>query len=33
MSFVLGLIVFVVVIGIADSRLPWPRASAGARGS
>jgi hypothetical protein len=25
MSFVLGLIVFVVVIGILDARLPWSR--------
>ena len=25
MSFILGLILFVVVIGIWDARLPWPR--------
>jgi hypothetical protein len=24
MSFILGLVVFVVVIGILDSKLPWP---------
>jgi hypothetical protein len=26
MSFILGLILFVVVIGVVDSRLPWPTA-------
>jgi hypothetical protein len=26
MSFFLGLILFVVVIGALDARLPWPRA-------
>jgi hypothetical protein len=26
-SFVAGLILFVVVIGILDARLPWPSAS------
>lgn len=25
MSFVVGTVLFVVVIGIIDSRLPWPR--------
>jgi len=25
MSLLLGLILFVVVIGILDARLPWPR--------
>jgi hypothetical protein len=24
MSFVLGLLLFVVVLGILDARLPWP---------
>jgi hypothetical protein len=24
MSFILGLILFVVVIGVLDARLPWP---------
>ena len=27
MSFVLGLIVYVVVLGRLDRRLPWPEAS------
>jgi len=27
MSFVLGVIVYVVVIGILDARLPWPSSS------
>ena len=26
MSFVLGLLLFVVVVGILDAKLPWPRA-------
>jgi hypothetical protein len=26
MSFILGLIVYVVVLGRMDSRLPWPQA-------
>jgi hypothetical protein len=25
MSFVLGLLLFVVVLGIVDARIPWPR--------
>lgn len=25
MSFILGIILFVVVLGILDSKLPWPR--------
>jgi len=25
MSFVLGLLLFVVVVGILDAKLPWPR--------
>jgi len=25
MSFILGLILFVVVIGVLDAKLPWPR--------
>jgi hypothetical protein len=25
MSFFLGLILFIVVIGVLDARLPWPR--------
>lgn len=28
MSFILGLILFVVVIGLMDARLPWPRPAA-----
>jgi hypothetical protein len=28
MSFVLGLILFVGVIGVWDARLPWPRSRA-----
>jgi hypothetical protein len=24
MSFILGLVLFVVVVGILDARLPWP---------
>lgn len=31
MSFVLGLIVFVAVIGPLDARLPWPRSRDDAR--
>jgi len=31
MSFILGLILFVVVIGPVDARLPWPIARAGHR--
>jgi hypothetical protein len=32
MSFILGVILFVVVIGILDARLPWPgRGAGGAR--
>jgi hypothetical protein len=27
MSFVLGVILFAVVIGIWDAKLPWPRSS------
>jgi len=25
MSFVLGVLLFVVVVGILDAKLPWPR--------
>ncbi len=25
MSFIVGLILFVVVLGVLDSRLPWPK--------
>jgi hypothetical protein len=25
MSFLVGLLLFVVVVGILDARLPWPR--------
>ncbi len=25
MSFLLGLLLFVVVVGILDAKLPWPR--------
>jgi hypothetical protein len=31
MSFVLGLILFVVVAGIIDAKLPWPRPRRDAR--
>jgi hypothetical protein len=31
MSFILGLILFVGVIGFLDSRLPWPSARAARR--
>lgn len=30
MSFVLGIILFVVVVGRLDGRLPWPRPTVGA---
>jgi hypothetical protein len=26
MSFIVGLLLFVVVVGILDAKLPWPRA-------
>jgi hypothetical protein len=29
MSFILGLILFVGVIGALDARLPWPRPASG----
>jgi hypothetical protein len=29
MSFILGILLFVVVIGVIDARLPWPRPSTG----
>jgi hypothetical protein len=25
MAFILGIVLFVVVLGMLDSRLPWPR--------
>ena len=28
MQFILGILLFVVVLGIADARLPWPRPAA-----
>jgi hypothetical protein len=31
MSFILGLILFVVVAGIIDGKLPWPRPGAASR--
>jgi len=33
MSFLLGVILFVVVLGVLDARIPWPRpqAKAGSR--
>jgi hypothetical protein len=31
MSFILGLILFVVVAGIIDAKLPWPRPGAAGR--
>jgi hypothetical protein len=33
MSFILGLILFVAVIGVVDSRLPWPASSPSSRSS
>jgi hypothetical protein len=27
MSFIVGLILFVIVIGVLDGRIPWPRPS------
>jgi hypothetical protein len=29
MSFVIGVILFVVVVGLLDRRVPWPRAPRG----
>jgi hypothetical protein len=29
MSFVLGLVLFVAVIGVLDAKLPWPRSRPG----
>jgi hypothetical protein len=31
MQFVVGVILFVVVIGVLDARLPWPRPKGGVR--
>jgi hypothetical protein len=31
MSFILGLIVYVVVLGRIDARLPWPASRCGGR--
>jgi hypothetical protein len=31
MSFIVGLLLFVVVAGIIDAKLPWPRPRAGQR--
>ena len=31
MQFIVGVIVFVVVIGVLDTRLPWPRTKRGVR--
>jgi hypothetical protein len=31
MSFVLGVLLFVVVLGVLDARLPWPRPRRGSR--
>jgi hypothetical protein len=31
MSFLLGLLLFVVVVGIIDAKLPWPRGGDGER--
>jgi hypothetical protein len=33
MSFFVGLILFVVVVGIIDAKLPWPRPREGKRPS
>lgn len=30
MQFIIGVIFFVVVIGVLDARLPWPRPKKGA---
>ena len=27
MAFILGVLFFVVVVGVLDARLPWPRAN------
>jgi hypothetical protein len=27
MSFILGMLLFIVVAGLLDARLPWPRAT------
>lgn len=32
MAFVLGLVFYVVVVGMLDARLPWPRGKAHDRG-
>jgi hypothetical protein len=32
MSFILGLLLFVVVAGIIDGKLPWPRSGTAPRG-
>jgi hypothetical protein len=32
MSFIIGLILFVVVIGVLDARLPWPKPRAAHEG-
>ena len=31
MQFILALILFIVVLGLIDARLPWPPANGGAR--
>jgi hypothetical protein len=31
MQFIVGVIFFVVVIGVLDARLPWPRPKRGVR--
>lgn len=31
MQFIIGVIFFVVVIGVLDARLPWPRPKSGVR--
>lgn len=28
MSFIIGLVLFVIVIGVLDAKLPWPRSRA-----
>jgi hypothetical protein len=31
MQFILGVFLFVVVVGLIDARVPWPRARKGGR--
>jgi hypothetical protein len=31
MAFIIGVVFFVVVVGLLDARLPWPRPDRGSR--